>query len=376
MKITPYFIYLDTKILGAARQIVTFFDNGVFSIDTTVVLIKKYKHSSAKQIAKIFQNGNVRYKFVNAADLDSLESGVVFYPFNAQSNTRVVANRRLKHIFITHGESNKLASVKPIIRIYDHVITAGQAGIDRFLLHKVFSRADINSGRLIPMGNTFIGKTGFSEVKLGRKAIVYAPTWEGGVEQENYSSLPYIEYVTQTIMQASEHFDVKTIVIKPHPNTGHRLKEYNQHLLKIIDFFLTHQFEVIVFKPHFYVSFGLHWWLKRKGVKFKLKLDEYLAVMGFCDVSAIETQFLNEDIAYYLFCNAAQKTYLRNLRCGEYYISHALDFTEGYKPIIINSSKEFERLKQYVIDERLSVVSISQRVSYLLDNLYDKSDYS
>lgn len=139
MKNLPYFIYLDSKIVGSALQICTFFENGVFDKNNTTILIKKYKHKSNKMIGNIFKNKVFNYRFVNENDLDNLESGVIFYPFNAQSNCRAVANRNLTHIFITHGESNKVSSIKPIIRIYDYVITAGQAGIDRYLTNNIFS---------------------------------------------------------------------------------------------------------------------------------------------------------------------------------------------------------------------------------------------
>ncbi|MDP4360951.1 hypothetical protein QR510_30430, partial [Escherichia coli] len=76
-------------------------------------------------------------------------SKIVFYLFNAQSNCRIVANRNLIHVFVTHGESHKLASVKPIIRIYDYVVTSGDVGIDRYLKSGIFTPFDIRNGKVI-----------------------------------------------------------------------------------------------------------------------------------------------------------------------------------------------------------------------------------
>ncbi|GAB1668839.1 hypothetical protein Mh1961_20590 [Mannheimia haemolytica] len=374
MQNMTYYIYLDTKIIGAARQIVTFFDNGVFSREQVIVLIKKYKHISAKQLKKLFQYEKIRYRFVLASDLDVLERGVIFYPFNAESNCRAAANRKLKHIFITHGESNKISSVKPIIRIYDYVITAGKAGIDRFLSHKIFNHYDIESGRLMMMGDTFIGRTGLSPLGKGKKSVFYAPTWEGGIEQENYSSLSNIGYVEYSLSHICERYNIDTIVIKSHPNTGHRRKEYITNLITLITKLLERKFEVILFKPHVNFPFRIVWSLRHKGLKFKSQLGEYYAAIGFCDISAIETQLLNENIFYYLFCNTHLKKYLSRLKNSEYYYSNALEFTEKTLPTSA-SMEYFNNLRNYTIDRKLDSIPISERIHFLLDNLYDNAEY-
>ncbi|EIJ68768.1 hypothetical protein [Pasteurella bettyae] len=370
----PYFIYLDSKIVGAARQIVTFFNNGIFPIENTVILIKKYKHKSAKIIEQVFKQGGISYRFVKAADLDALTSGIIFYPFNAQSNCRAVANRRLTHIFITHGESNKIASVKPIIRIYDHIITAGQAGIERFLANKIFNCYDVNSGRLVKMGDTFIGRTGLASVGQGKKTIFYAPTWEGGIELENYSSLSYTNEVANCMKHFSKQYDVNTVLIKPHPNTGHRCREYNQYLISLVELLLSEGLKIVLFKPHITIPFHIVWRLKRKGVVFESELNKYYAVLGFCDISAIETQFLNEQIYYYIFCSKIHKSYLLGLKVANYYKTHAIEFTQSELPNRI-SEIDFNELKEYLIDNSCLNIPISERINYLLNNLHDYAEY-
>ncbi|HAZ3930178.1 TPA: hypothetical protein J1446_004567, partial [Escherichia coli] len=132
---------------------------------------------------------NIPFRFVRKQADYKLDKGkVVLYLFNAQSNCRLVANRSLVHIFVTHGESHKLASIKPIIRIYDYVVTSGNVGIDRFLKSGIFSPYDVQSGRIITLGDTFLGSNEF-HYNFDSNALVYAPTWEGGVPEENYCSL-------------------------------------------------------------------------------------------------------------------------------------------------------------------------------------------
>lgn len=362
---SKYFIYLDTKIIGAATQIVSFFDNQVFNSNDVVILVKKYKHGSAKKIRDIFSKAGLKFLFIKLSDIDLLIEGVIFYPFNAQSNSRVVANRKMKHIFITHGESNKISSVKPIIRIYDYVITAGQAGIDRYLQHKIFSQYDIDSGRVITLGNTFIGKTGLSTDKTGQKAIIYAPTWEGGVEQENYSSLKNIELVVQSLEKASILYNTNHIVIKPHPNTGHRKPEYIKNLIKISKLLQAKNIQVSLFNSQINLSFLQKMGLKRKGIKFADRLNMFYSEIGFCDISAMETQFLNENIFYYQFCSRddfnslSKDSSLHNLISKDN--SDISDIRLQYDSFI--------KHKSYLIDSSFAEYSFTERIHFLVSDL-------
>ncbi|URL02554.1 CDP-glycerol glycerophosphotransferase [Avibacterium sp. 20-126] len=367
MKNKPYFIYLDSKIVGTAKQIMTFFENGIFPRENTTLLIKKYKHRSAKVISHLFQKANVTHRFVKAADLDALREGIIFYPFNAQSNCRAVANRNLIHIFITHGESSKISSVKPIIRIYDYVMTAGDAGIDRFFNHKIFFPADLE--RLITGGDTFVGKTGLSDSSDNTTPVIfYAPTWEGGIPQENYSSLSYTELVTRVILQLSQCYHTDHIVIRSHPNTGYRLAEYKEFLLHLIENLLKESKKLILFKPHLNFSLLQTWKLKRKGVCLVDTLQHFNAVFGLCDISAVETQLLNENIPYYLFCSKKHSEYLLSLKCNQYYQRNLIYFQEHFsRPPF--SMEGFFQLKDYIIDNSYSKIPLNKRIVSILENL-------
>ncbi|MED8766272.1 hypothetical protein RCL70_09545, partial [Escherichia marmotae] len=135
-----YYIYIDTKIEGAIEQLLRYFRTQVFKPQYCIAIYCKYYKEIEFPFSRKFAEHNICFKFIRKFSEMELKAGkVVFYLFNAQSNCRVVANRNLVHIFVTHGESNKLASVKPIIRIYDYVITAGDAGIDRYLKAGIFS---------------------------------------------------------------------------------------------------------------------------------------------------------------------------------------------------------------------------------------------
>lgn len=367
-KSLPFFIYLDSKIIGSALQILTFFEYGVFDKNSVTILIKKYKHKSNKIIGNIFNKENIYYRFVSADDLDKLMGGVIFYPFNAQSNCRAVANRKLTHIFVTHGESNKVSSVKPIIRIYDYVITAGQVGIDRYLANGIFSQYDVDTGRIIPLGNTFIGKTGLAPKGVGQAVIFYAPTWEGGIEQENYSSLSYTQLVAKALVDATKAYQTNTIVIKPHPNTGHRIKTYTNSIYELARQLKNNQLQVVIFKPYLKTTWIQSRRYKNIGITFVDSLADYYAVVGFCDVSAVETQLLNEDIPYYLFLS--KTTYQELFNIHHYQPSQIIDLSNiNYHTIPLMPPSYNMALKYALINQDISAVPLNQRVNSLLNQI-------
>lgn len=362
-----HYIYLDSKIIGTAKQIVVYFEQKIFSKKDTLILIKKYKHKSAKLIAKTFENYNLAFRFVNMGDLDQLEKGIIFYPFNAQSNVRAVANRKLTHVFITHGESNKVSSIKPIIRIYDHVVTAGQAGIERFIKNKIFNTHDIEMGKFIKMGNTFIGKTELNTNDEGKPCLFYAPTWEGGIEQENYSSLENIHFIVSTLLALSKEYDSKEIVIRPHPNTGHRLKHYRQNLLRLIRILSQYNLKVSIFCKNFTISWFETLQCKRYNITRLMNLNHYSARVAVCDISAIETQLINENILYYLYWNKTKHP--------DAFVDKSIykdtSFAQGEQVFITltNEQKCGSKFKNYLIDNTMTNISLSKRIKILLNKI-------
>lgn len=362
----PYYLYLDSKIIGAAKQMVTFFEHGIFPKENTVVLLKKYAHPSNKKIRNIFEKAGIEFHVVRMSDIERLTEGVIFYPFNAQSNARTVANRKLKHIFVTHGESSKAASIKPIIRIYDHVATAGQAGIDRFLSHRIFSSHDVESGRLIKMGNTFVGSTGLANhFSDGLPCIFYAPTWEGGIESENYSSLSHTQTLSLTLTTLAQQHQTATIVIRPHPNTGHRLKTYRKHLINLMITLSKNGLSVVAQTKNLPLSLKEKWSCKRHKITWCDHVANYRALFGLCDISAMETQLLNENIPYYLYWNAQQHPL--TLCNPDAYRAAPPEFPHYWEP---DSGHYLQgSYKDYVIDAAMSSHSITGRIDLLLQQI-------
>lgn len=294
----PYALYLDSKILGTAKQLISFYEQGIFSIENTIIYLKKYKQSS-KSFSKLFKAKGIPFQFMKPKDLDILSGQTIFYAFNAQSNCRFVANRNLKHIFITHGESNKVASIKPIIRIYDHVVMAGELSLERYYRSGLFDEHDYQTGRLIMMGDTFIGKTGFNLDKSGEPVLLYAPTWEGGLENENYSSLQNIKVTFENILQQSKNLECNSILIKAHPNTGHRIPGYKKYLVQLAILLAKEGLKVYINNINFWI--GLVYYLRVYNIRVISNIRKFKVLHSFLDLSAIESQCLNENITYNIF---------------------------------------------------------------------------
>jgi len=148
------YLYLDTKIYGTIKIIVSYYQNGVFNKDVKI-LFKLYKEN--KSFLKLLKKERIDVIIIKKwNDIPDLKNRKIYYMFNAQSNCRMVAYREATHIFIGHGESNKLSSAKPIFRIYDYIYVSGKASIDRFLQNGIFNRCDVND-KIVKVGNKYIG---------------------------------------------------------------------------------------------------------------------------------------------------------------------------------------------------------------------------
>ncbi|MGY6018377.1 hypothetical protein [Streptomyces spinosirectus] len=146
---------------------------------------------------------------------------VALYAANVGKNIHMLRVPTMKHVFIGHGDSDKLASVNPFSKVYDEVWTAGRAGRDRYAIADVGVRDDdiVEVGRpqLAPI-ETWQG------VPEGRvPTVLYAPTWEGWDGNPGNTSLVLAgENIVKKLVKADPPVRV---LYKPHPFTGTVSKE-------------------------------------------------------------------------------------------------------------------------------------------------------
>jgi hypothetical protein len=142
---------------------------------------------------------------------DRVAAKVVLYVNNGGQNFQSLSATRMLHVHINHGESDKLSMVSNQAKAYDRVFVAGEAAI---LRHRA---------ALLEMDETKLIKVGRPQLDLElapalppseRKTILYAPTWEGENEANNYTSL---DLYGTAIAAAALGTPGARFVYKPHP---------------------------------------------------------------------------------------------------------------------------------------------------------------
>ncbi|MFJ3928809.1 hypothetical protein [Streptomyces sp. NPDC090029] len=155
---------------------------------------------------------------VHLMNLDLTSVRVALYAANVGKNIHMLRVPTMKHVFIGHGDSDKLASVNPFSKVYDEVWTAGRAGRDRYALADVGVRAEdiVEVGRpqLAPIRPWRGGP------RHSVPTVLYAPTWEGWDDNPGNTSLMLAgEAIVRRLLEAPSPVRV---LYRPHPFTGTR----------------------------------------------------------------------------------------------------------------------------------------------------------
>ena len=142
---------------------------------------------------------------------------VAFYVAHVGKNIHMMREPRMKHVFIGHGESDKVSSVNPISKGYDEVWVAGRASRERWAAAKVGVRDDA----IVEVGRPQLGgilRAATAQERAGRPfSVLYAPTWEGWVNDPHASSLMLMG---PTLVQFLIDRPDTRVIYKPHPFTG------------------------------------------------------------------------------------------------------------------------------------------------------------
>jgi len=178
---------------------------------------------------------NSVYDFFTLTDLiESNNYKVVLYVNNSFTNFQAMAAKRAFHVHLNHGESDKMSMTSRQMYAYDVVAVAGQAAKDR--LRNALIVSDDNKEVVIGRPQLDLLQKPL-EVNAGRKVLVYAPTWEGDQEANNYSSVDvYGEQIISAMLKVAN----ATVLYKPHPKvtTSPNSEIANAHkkILGLLDF--------------------------------------------------------------------------------------------------------------------------------------------
>jgi hypothetical protein len=140
-----------------------------------------------------------------------LDPKVVLYCNNSPTNFDSLLEPRALHVHINHGESDKHSSASNNAKAYDRVFVAGEAAVQRYAACLL----DFDTSRLVRIGRPQLDLP--HEAVLApsaRRTVLYAPTWQGDADYNNYSSLDVLGRAI--VRQLLDVPDVR-VVYKPHP---------------------------------------------------------------------------------------------------------------------------------------------------------------
>lgn len=137
----------------------------------------------------------------------------VFYTNNGMKNTHMVRFTDLTHIFVGHGDSEKLAGYNPVAGMYTRIFVPGQASIDRYHTHGVqiptekFDIIGRPQAEGVQVTHSHIGE-------VANKTVFYATTWTSHFDDSNHCSLPIGGKIVKSLLDHGA-----TVIFRPHPYT-------------------------------------------------------------------------------------------------------------------------------------------------------------
>ncbi|HWH25324.1 MAG TPA: CDP-glycerol glycerophosphotransferase family protein [Pseudolysinimonas sp.] len=158
---------------------------------------------------------------------------LVLYVNQNQKNFQMFRYGRMWHVFINHGESDKMYMTTNQFKAYDYALVAGQAAQDR-LARKLWDfdveHKAIPIGR--PQADHFAGELPYTPDD--RTVVLYAPTWEGDRPAAAYGSIASHGVALASAVLASP---AHRLIYRPHPRSGVIDPEYrsaNQAIISAI----------------------------------------------------------------------------------------------------------------------------------------------
>ena len=155
---------------------------------------------------------------------------VVFYVNQNSKNFQMMRYGRMWHVFINHGESDKMYMTTNQFKAYDYALVAGDAALARLgkvLWNYDFGKRAITIGR--PQADHYAGRLPYTPDD--RTVVLYAPTWEGDRSAAAYGSIAShgVALVT-ALLKTGRH----RVIYRPHPRSGVVDHEYGAANKRII----------------------------------------------------------------------------------------------------------------------------------------------
>ncbi|WP_309065039.1 CDP-glycerol glycerophosphotransferase family protein [Microbacterium sp.] len=176
---------------------------------------------SASGAEKLLEEGALPVAFVpTVRNLEKFiakqDIRIVLYVNQNTRNFQMFRYGRCWHVFINHGESDKMYMTTNQYKAYDYALIAGQAArerLSRTLWDYDLDRRAIEIGR--PQADHYSGTLPYTPNE--RIVVLYAPTWEGDRPSAHYGS---IASHGQTLVSALLATGRHRVIYRPHPRSG------------------------------------------------------------------------------------------------------------------------------------------------------------
>lgn len=148
--------------------------------------------------------------------VDEQAPKIVLYVNQNARNFQMMRYGRMWHVFVNHGESDKMYMTTNQFKAYDYALIAGDAARDRLasaLWDYDLDARTIAIGR--PQADHFAGDVPWPADD--RTVVLYAPTWEGDRAAAAYGSIAsHGVTIAERVLASPRH----RLVYRPHPRSG------------------------------------------------------------------------------------------------------------------------------------------------------------
>ena len=158
---------------------------------------------------------------------------LALYVNNGMTNFQSLSFAPMVHVHVNHGESDKLSMVSNQAKAYDKVFVAGEAAVERHRRALI----DFDESQLVRVGRPQLDIERPLELEpSSARTIMYAPTWEGENDANNYTS---VDLFGPQIVEAVLRIPDARLIYKPHPRVETSkdpdMLEANARILELIE---------------------------------------------------------------------------------------------------------------------------------------------
>ena len=143
---------------------------------------------------------------------------VILYVNQNAKNFQMMRYGRRWHVFINHGESDKMYMTTNQFKAYDYAFIAGDAArarLEKVLWDYDFEKRAIPIGR--PQADHYLDGSPLPYTPDDREVVLYAPTWEGDRDAAAYGSIAsHGVDLVRGLLATGRH----RVIYRPHPRSG------------------------------------------------------------------------------------------------------------------------------------------------------------